>query len=60
MRSTSTIAISRDTRELLRILGRKGDTYDALIRQLVSKVKNSKDSLDDGFPSPKSNESHST
>ena len=33
---TSTIAIGRDTLELLKILGKKGDTYDELIRQLVN------------------------
>jgi predicted CopG family antitoxin len=32
---TSTIAISRNTRDLLKTLGKKGDTYDELIRQLV-------------------------
>lgn len=36
MGATSTIAIGRDTRELLKILGKKGDTYDELIRQLVN------------------------
>jgi hypothetical protein len=44
--------------ELLKVLGKKGDTYDRLIRQLVNKkTKNSKDSLDVGFPSPQSGES---
>jgi hypothetical protein len=61
MESTSTIAISRDTRELLKILGKKGDTYDELIRQLVRmKIKNNKDSSDLGFASLRSGESHST
>jgi hypothetical protein len=61
MESTSTIAISRDTRELLKILGKKGDTYDELIRQLVRmKIKNNKDSPDLGFASLRSGESHST
>jgi hypothetical protein len=32
---TSTIAISRYTRDLLKTLGKKGDTYDDLIRHLV-------------------------
>ena len=32
---TSTIAISPNTRDLLKTLGRKGDTYDELIRQLI-------------------------
>jgi hypothetical protein len=44
--------------ELLKLLGKKGDTYDGLIRQLVNKkTKNSKDSLDVGFPSLQSGES---
>jgi hypothetical protein len=61
METTSTIAISRDTGELLKILGKKGDTYDELIRQLVRmKIKNSKHSLDNGFASLQSSESHST
>lgn len=58
MRSTSTIAIRRDTMELLKLLGKKGDTYDGLIRQLVNKkTKNSKDCLDVEFPSLQSGES---
>jgi predicted CopG family antitoxin len=56
----STIGITRDTRELLKALGKKGDTYDELIRQLVNmKIKNSKDSLDRGFASLQSSESNS-
>lgn len=36
---TSTVAISRNTRDLLKELGKKGDTYDELIRQLVDTKK---------------------
>jgi predicted CopG family antitoxin len=53
----STIGIRRDTRDLLKKLGKKGDTYDELIRRLV---KNSKGSLDGGFATLQSSESHST
>jgi hypothetical protein len=57
----STIGIRRDTRDLLKTLGKKGDTYDKLIRQLVNmKIKNSKDSLDGRFESLQSSESSST
>jgi hypothetical protein len=53
----STIGITRDTRELLKALGKKGDTYDELIRRLVNIImKNSKDSLDGGFGSLQSSE----
>jgi predicted CopG family antitoxin len=56
----STIGISRDTRELLKTLGKKGDTYDELIRRLVNmKIKNNKDSFDGRFASLQSSESHS-
>ena len=61
MSNISTIGIRRDTRELLKALGKKGDTYDMLIRRLVNmNMKNSKDSLDGGFASLQSSESHST
>jgi len=57
----STIGISRDTRELLKAIGKKGDTYDELIRRLVNmNMKNSKDSLDRGFATLQSSESRST
>jgi hypothetical protein len=61
MSNISTIGISRDTRDLLKALGKKGDTYDELIRRLVNmKIKNTKDSLDGRFASLQSSESHST
>ncbi|HEY7570392.1 MAG TPA: hypothetical protein VH796_03385 [Nitrososphaeraceae archaeon] len=57
----STIGITRDTRELLKTLGKKGDTYDMLIRRLVNiMMENSKDSLDGRFASLQSSESQST
>ncbi len=57
---TSTISITRNTRDLLKTLGKKGDTYDDLIRQLVDmKVKNNKNWLDRGFGSLQSSESDS-
>jgi len=60
MSNISTIGITRDTRELLKTLGKKGDTYDDLIRRLVNmNMKNIKDSLDSGFASLQSSESHS-
>lgn len=31
----TTIQIEKDTRELLRSVGRKGETYDEIIRELV-------------------------
>jgi hypothetical protein len=53
----STIGIRRDTRELLKSLGKKGDTYDELIRRLVNmNMKNSKDSLDGRVGSLQSSE----
>jgi hypothetical protein len=55
----STIGIRRDTSDLLKALGKKGDTYDELIRRLVN-MKNNKDSLDGGFASLQSSESNST
>ena len=61
MSNISTIGITRDTRELLKALGKKGDTYDELIRRLVNmNMKNIKDSLDGGFASLQSSESSST
>jgi hypothetical protein len=57
----SSIGIRRDTRDLLKALGKKGDTYDELIRRLVNmNMKNIKDSLDGGFASLQSSESSST
>jgi hypothetical protein len=33
---TTTIPLEKETRERLRSLGRKGETYDQLIRRLIS------------------------
>ncbi|HEY7571454.1 MAG TPA: hypothetical protein VH796_08795 [Nitrososphaeraceae archaeon] len=61
MVNISTIGITRDTRELLKTLGKKGDTYDTLIRRLVNvMIENSKDSLDVRFASLQSRESQNT
>jgi len=35
---STTIAISVETKELIRILGEKGETYDAIIRRIFHKV----------------------
>lgn len=40
MRERSTIAVSFDTREELRKLGKKGQTYDELIQELIETKKN--------------------
>ena len=36
--STTTIAVSHETKEALRQLGEKGESYDAIIQKLLSKV----------------------
>jgi len=33
---TTTIPLEKDTRERLRSLGRKGETYDQLVKRLIS------------------------
>jgi len=35
---STTIAISVETKELIRILGEKGETYDAIIRRIIQKA----------------------
>jgi len=35
---TTTIAVSRETKEVLRRLGEKGESYDEIIRKLLSKI----------------------
>ena len=35
MRETTTIPLSKETRDLLKSYGRKGETYDELIRRLL-------------------------
>ncbi len=39
MESATTIQISKDTREELRQLGKKGETYDELIQRLMEIAK---------------------
>jgi hypothetical protein len=56
MRISSTIAISRGTRDMLKEIGRKGETYDELIRQLIN-VKRNLDSPDSRFESLPSSKS---
>jgi len=38
MSSTTTISISSATKELLRRVGEKGESYDAIIRRLIEKA----------------------
>jgi len=35
---TTTIAISVETKEIIRTLGEKGETYDAIIRRLIQEA----------------------
>jgi hypothetical protein len=37
-REITTIQISKETRELLKQIGRKGETYDQIIRRLIKQV----------------------
>jgi hypothetical protein len=55
----STILIESKTRENLKQLGTKGQTYDQLINELITKTK-SKDSPDRRVESLQSSESSST
>jgi hypothetical protein len=62
MELESTIAISRSTHDMLKEIGRKGQTYDQLINELIgSKGKKnrikSQDPLDRRFENPQSSES---
>ena len=36
--SATTVAISKETKEMLRKLGRKGESYDLIIRTLIEEV----------------------
>jgi hypothetical protein len=59
MELDSTIAISRNTRDMLKQLGHKGETYDQLIKNLIKlkgNVSSSQDSLDHGVE-PETSES---
>lgn len=38
MADTTTISLRRETRDLLRELGRKGESYDEIIRRLVERA----------------------
>jgi hypothetical protein len=38
MASTTTISLRKETKELLRKLGSKGQTYDDVIRELIEKA----------------------
>ncbi|HIJ06605.1 hypothetical protein [Methanocalculus sp.] len=38
MGSITTISVSSDTKELLRSAGKEGESYDAIIRKLLSEV----------------------
>ena len=58
MERNSTILIRNKTRELLKQIGRKNQTYDQLINELIE-TKSSQDSLDRGFVSLQSSESRS-
>ena len=56
--SKTTILIKTTTREKLRHIGRKNQTYDQLINDLIKRKENSKDLLDGrvaNLPSNKSN-----
>jgi hypothetical protein len=36
--STTTVAISKETKEMLRKLGKRGESYDLIIRTLIEEV----------------------
>jgi DNA-binding MarR family transcriptional regulator len=58
----STIAISRGTRDILKELGHKGQTYDQLIQDLIKRkrIKKEPDSPDRRFETLQSSESRSS
>jgi hypothetical protein len=55
----STIILERATRELLKMIGRKGQTYDQLIVELIKSKENNQDSLDSRHANLASSESTS-
>ena len=59
MELISTIAISRSTRDMLKELGHKGQTYDQLIQDLIEQngMKKKQDSPDRRFETLQSSES---
>jgi hypothetical protein len=61
MELISTIAISRSTRDMLKGLGHKGQTYDELIQDLIERkrMKKEQDSLDRRLETLQSSESRS-
>ena len=55
--SKTTILVESTTRELLKHIARKDQTYDQLINALIKSRKDSQDSLDDRIASLRSSES---
>jgi hypothetical protein len=53
----TSIVIENSTRELLKHIARKDQTYDRLINALIKLRKSSEDSLEDGIASLRSSES---
>ncbi|HEC77282.1 MAG TPA: hypothetical protein ENI33_08530 [Thermoplasmatales archaeon] len=39
MRDTTTIQVDKELRDILKRIGRKGDTYSDIIRRLIKKVE---------------------
>jgi predicted CopG family antitoxin len=60
METNSTILVGSNTRERLKKIGCKGQTYDDIINQLIDHKKMNVDSLHRGLENPKSSESHVT
>jgi hypothetical protein len=56
MGSKSTIVIRKTTRQLLKQIGKKDQTYDELIKDLIKSKENDRDPLDRRFVSPQSSE----
>ena len=54
---SATILIKNRTRERLKEIGKKGQTYDQLINELISLKRNDQDSLDGRLESLQSSES---
>ena len=55
--SKTTILVESRTREKLRHIGRKNQTYDELINELIETKISDRDSLESGFASLQSSES---
>ena len=56
---SSTILIRNRTRDRLKEIGKKGQTYDAVINELIALKRNSQDPLDSRLESLQSSESSS-